>query len=72
MHRVAFVPGQQGRVDRYSLACLVWLDSDVLMKRLVGGDSLIPGLEEGEEDNASRQGSGRCRTLEVGEGQCEE
>jgi hypothetical protein len=63
MHCVTFVPGEQGRVDRCSFAYLVWLDSDVLMKRLVGGDSLIPGLEEGEEDNASRRGSGRCRTL---------
>jgi hypothetical protein len=63
MHRVAFVPGQQGRVGRCSLAYLVRLDSDVLMKRLVGGDSLIPGLEKGEEDNGSRRGSGRCRTV---------
>jgi len=63
MHRVAFVPGQQGRVGRCSLAYLVRLDSDVLMKRLVGGDSLIPGLEKGEEDNGSRGGCGRCRTV---------
>jgi hypothetical protein len=58
MLRVTFVPGEQGRVDKYSLAYLVRLDSNVLMSRLVGGDSLVPGF-----DNASRRGSGRCRTL---------
>jgi len=56
--------GQQGRVDRCSLAYLVRLDSDVLMKRLVGGDSLIPGLEKGEEGiMVHGEGSGGCRTV---------
>ncbi|KAL1966121.1 hypothetical protein VTN77DRAFT_4869 [Rasamsonia byssochlamydoides] len=51
MHRVIFAPGKQAQVTRYSLAYLMQLNSNALMKRLSEGDSLIPALEEGEEDN---------------------
>ena len=51
MHRVTFAPGEQGTVTRYSLAYLVRPDGDAPMKRLAGEGSLIPGLEEGEEEN---------------------
>jgi len=51
MHRVTFAPGEQSRVTRYSLAYLVRPDGNAPMKRLTGGDSLIPAPEEGEEDN---------------------
>jgi isopenicillin N synthase-like dioxygenase len=51
MHRVTFAPGEQGKVTRYSLAYLVRPDGNAPMKRLSGGDSLIPALEDGEEDN---------------------
>lgn len=51
MHRVTFAPGEQGKVTRYSLAYLVRPNGDAPMKRLSGGGSLIPGLEDGEEDN---------------------
>jgi isopenicillin N synthase-like dioxygenase len=51
MHRVTFAPGEQGKVSRYSLAYLVRPDGDMSMKRLSGGRSLIPKLQEGEEEN---------------------
>lgn len=51
MHRVTFAPGEQAKVPRYSPAYLVRPRGDAPMKRLSGGDSLVPGLEEGEEDN---------------------
>jgi isopenicillin N synthase-like dioxygenase len=51
MHRVTFAPGEQGKVDRYSLAYLVRAVGDASMKRLSGDGSLIPGLSEGEEEN---------------------
>jgi len=51
MHRVTYAPGEQGRVTRYSHAYLVRPDSDAPMKRLSGEGSLVPELEEGEEDN---------------------
>jgi isopenicillin N synthase-like dioxygenase len=51
MHRVTFAPGEQGNVPRYSLAYLVRPYGDAAMKRLAGEGSLIPGLEQGEEDN---------------------
>jgi isopenicillin N synthase-like dioxygenase len=50
MHRVTFAPGEQAQVPRVSLAYLVRPRGDAPMKRLSGGESLIPGLEEGEED----------------------
>jgi isopenicillin N synthase-like dioxygenase len=51
MHRVTFAPGEQGNVPRYSLAYLVRPDGDAAMQRLAGEGSLIPRLEQGEEDN---------------------
>jgi isopenicillin N synthase-like dioxygenase len=51
MHRVTFAPREQGKVPRYSVAYLVRPDGDAPMKRLASGESLIPELEEGEEDN---------------------
>ena len=51
MHRVTFAPGEQGKIPRYSLAYLARPDGTASMKRLSGGGSLIPELEEGEEDN---------------------
>lgn len=51
MHRVAFAPGEQGTVSRYSLAYLVRPDGEAPMKKLFGVGSLIPGLEDGEEEN---------------------
>ncbi|TVY73201.1 Oxidoreductase vrtI, partial [Lachnellula suecica] len=56
MHRVAFAPGEQGRMPRYSLAYLVRPEAGAPMKRLAGGGSLIPGLEEGEEENGLTAG----------------
>jgi len=52
MHRVTFAPGEQGKMTRYSLAYLVRPDGNALMKRLSGGGSLIPELEDGEDDNS--------------------
>ncbi|KAH9996193.1 putative oxidoreductase [Xylariaceae sp. FL0662B] len=51
MHRVTFAPGAQGQVPRYSHAYLVRPQAEAPMKRLAGGDSLIPELEQDEEDN---------------------
>ena len=51
MHRVTFAPGEQGKVTRYSHAYLVRPQADAPMKRLGGQGSLIPELEDGEEDN---------------------
>lgn len=51
MHRVTFAPGEQAKVSRYSLAYLVRPRGDAPMKRLSGEQSLVPGLEEGEEDS---------------------
>ncbi|OTA98544.1 hypothetical protein M426DRAFT_69610 [Hypoxylon sp. CI-4A] len=51
MHRVTFAPGTQGQKPRYSHAYLVRPQAEAPMKRLSGGDSLIPELEQGEEDN---------------------
>jgi isopenicillin N synthase-like dioxygenase len=51
MHRVTYAPGEQGKSTRYSIAYLVRPDGDAPMKRLSGGGSLIPALEEGEVDN---------------------
>jgi isopenicillin N synthase-like dioxygenase len=51
MHRVTFAPGEQSKVPRYSLAYLVRPRADAPMKRLSGGDSLVPEIEEGEEEN---------------------
>ncbi|KAI1452443.1 putative oxidoreductase [Annulohypoxylon moriforme] len=51
MHRVTFAPGAQGQIPRYSHAYLVRPQAEAPMKRLAGGDSLIPELEQGEEDN---------------------
>ena len=51
MHRVTFAPGEQGKVPRYSHAYLLRPDGNAPMKRLAGGKSLVPPLEEGEEDN---------------------
>ncbi|KAH8690689.1 hypothetical protein BGW36DRAFT_389184 [Talaromyces proteolyticus] len=50
LHRVTFAPGDQSKSIRYSLAYLVRPFGDAPMKRLAGGDSIIPPLEEGEED----------------------
>jgi isopenicillin N synthase-like dioxygenase len=52
MHRVTYAPGEQGDTTRYSLAYLVRPFGDAPMKRLSGGESLIPELEEGEEDSS--------------------
>ncbi|KAI0159975.1 putative oxidoreductase [Hypoxylon sp. FL1284] len=51
MHRVTFAPGAAGQVPRYSHAYLVRPEAEAPMKRLAGGDSLIPELAQGEEDN---------------------
>ncbi|KAI2616270.1 putative oxidoreductase [Hypoxylon sp. NC1633] len=51
MHRVTFAPGAQGQVPRYSHAYLVRPQAEAPMKRLGGGNSLIPELEQGEEEN---------------------
>ncbi|KAE8353100.1 oxidoreductase [Aspergillus coremiiformis] len=51
MHRVTFAPGDQGKMPRYSLAYLVRPYGDAPMKRLSEGDSIVPGLEDGEEAN---------------------
>ena len=51
MHRVTFAPGEQGKVDRYSLAYLVRAVGDASMRRLSGRGSLIPELNVGEEEN---------------------
>jgi isopenicillin N synthase-like dioxygenase len=53
MHRITFAPGEQGTVPRYSLAYLVRPDGDAPMKRLSGGESLIPEPEQGEADDSS-------------------
>ena len=52
MHRVMFAPGEQALVPRLSHAYLVRPRADAPMKRLAGDGSLVPELEEGEEDNA--------------------
>jgi isopenicillin N synthase-like dioxygenase len=51
MHRITYAPGKQGEVARYSHAYLIRPEGDASMKRLNGGDSRVPDLEEGEEDN---------------------
>ncbi|KAI6083532.1 putative oxidoreductase [Hypoxylon rubiginosum] len=51
MHRVTYAPGAQGQTPRYSHAYLVRPQAEAPMKRLAGGDSLIPELEQGEEEN---------------------
>ncbi|KAL9619162.1 MAG: hypothetical protein Q9160_006171 [Pyrenula sp. 1 TL-2023] len=51
MHRVTWAPGEQGKAMRYSHAYLVRPAAEAPMKRLAGGDSLIPGIEDGEEEN---------------------
>jgi isopenicillin N synthase-like dioxygenase len=51
MHRVTFAPGEQSNSTRHSLAYLVRPDGTAPMKRVAEGDSLIPKLEEGEEEN---------------------
>lgn len=51
IHRVTYAPGDQAKVPRYSHAYLLRPDGDAPMKRLAGGESLVPELEEGEEDN---------------------
>ncbi|KAI1078496.1 putative oxidoreductase [Whalleya microplaca] len=51
MHRVTFSPGAQGQTPRYSHAYLVRPQAEAPMRRLAGGDSLIPELGEDEEDN---------------------
>jgi isopenicillin N synthase-like dioxygenase len=51
MHRVTYAPGEQGKVTRYSLAYLARPHNDASMRRLVGGNSVVPRLKEGEEDN---------------------
>jgi isopenicillin N synthase-like dioxygenase len=50
IHRVTFAPGEEAEGPRYSLAYLVRPRGNVPMKRLSGGESLVLGLEEGEED----------------------
>jgi isopenicillin N synthase-like dioxygenase len=70
MHRVTFAPGEQGEVTRYSLAYLVRPYSEAPMKRLSGGNSLIPELEEGEEDttiNAREWEARRVAALRKGQ-----
>ena len=52
MHRVTFAPDEQGKISRYSHAYLLRPDGTAPIKRLAGGESLVPPLEEGEEDNA--------------------
>lgn len=51
MHRVTFAPGKQSKKTRYSLAYLIRPFGEAPMSRLAGGESLIPPIEEGEEDN---------------------
>jgi isopenicillin N synthase-like dioxygenase len=51
MHRVTFGPGAQSKTIRYSLAYLVRPFGDAPMKRLSGGQSLVPPIGEDEEEN---------------------
>lgn len=51
MHRVTYAPGEQGKVARYSLEYLVRPYGDAPMKRLAGGESLVPPISEGKEGN---------------------
>ena len=50
LHRVTFAPGPQANHARYSLAYFVRPEGSVSMQRLAKSGSLIPGLEEGEEE----------------------
>ncbi|KAB8339343.1 hypothetical protein FH972_022276 [Carpinus fangiana] len=51
LHRVVNPPGQQANVTRQSLAYLVRPAREMTMSRLAGGNSLIPPLPKGEQDD---------------------
>ncbi|MCJ1383935.1 hypothetical protein MMC17_007049 [Xylographa soralifera] len=50
-HRVVLAPGEQAKVAKYSVVYFARPEDDVLLRRLGGGD-VIPGLEEGETEEA--------------------
>ena len=71
IHRVTYAPGAQKDSVRYSLAYLVRPGADVSMKRLTGGNSLIPPLEDGEDEvncNAAAWEARRAAGIVSGKG----
>ena len=69
LHRVFFAPGAQAEHERYSLAYAIRPEGAVSMKRLDVPGSLIPPLEEGEQQldcNASEWGTSKAIGLMSG------
>jgi isopenicillin N synthase-like dioxygenase len=50
LHRVFFAPGAQAQCERYSLAYAIRPEGAISMKRLAVAGSVIPTLDDGEED----------------------
>jgi len=50
LHRITYPPGEQSSCIRYSLAYLIRPGANVSMKRLASGNSLIPVVEDHEEE----------------------
>lgn len=52
LHRVTFVPNEQGELARTSLGYFVRPEQDVLLKRLDFGSKVIPPLGDGVVENS--------------------
>ena len=64
MHRVATAPGAQRGVERYSVAYLVRPALETSMRRLKGSE-VIPGLEDGEEEDVCAKDWERMRAAQI-------